>query len=756
MLYRFAPKILSALFALLLLPVLTADAQGSATDYQRSADLPNQFRGKVTQQKLEPVWVGEGDAFWYRTDDRNGMGRWVRVDCATGEQTLAFDHAAFAAALGEASGKRIDSARLALDGLRVVEDGTFTFVAIEQSWRYDPANQSISKHEGQNSLVQGIDRETLNERRRERRHDVAQRSPDGHWTARTHEGALRLRSTEESGIDWVPLAEADQGTDGGFTNRFYWSSDSKYFVAIHRTPGDERRVTIIDSMPEDQLQPKTESYNYLKPGDKVTIDRPRLFNIDSLEEITTHEDLAPNPYRISDIRWRKDSSTYTYEYNPRGHQGYRVIEVDAATGESRVVIDEQTDTFFCYSYKKYLKYLDATNEIVWMSESDGWNHLYLYDWATGEVKRQITTGQWIIREVDRVGEQSRQIWFWACGVRPEQDPYHRHYCRVEIDTGEVTVLTEGDGDHTDLSISPNDKYLVTTWSRIDHPPVHELRDAQTGELIREIARADASRLIDAGWVAPEPFAAKGRDGETDIYGYLVKPTNFDPDKKYPVIEYIYAGPHDQHVEKRFYEVMRIQQLAELGFIVVRIDGMGTNWRSKAFHDVCWKNLKDAGFPDRIAWMKAAAETRPWMDIERVGIYGGSAGGQNAMRAVLDHANFYDAAAADCGCHDNRMDKIWWNEQWMGWPVDQSYLDSSNVVDAHKLGGALLLTVGELDRNVDPASTMQVVDALIKADKDFELIVFPGRGHGAGSSRYGTRRMYDFFVRELYGNIPRAE
>lgn len=187
-----------------------------------------------------------------------------------------------------------------------------------------------------------------------------------------------------------------------------------------------------------------------------------------------------------------------------------------------------------------------------------------------------------------------------------------------------------------------------------------------------------------------------------------------------------------------------------------IDGMGTANRSKAFHDVCWKNIKDAGFPDRIAWIKAAAQARPWMNIDRVGIYGGSAGGQNAMRAVLDHADFYDAAAADCGCHDNRMDKLWWNEQWMGWPVDESYAKSSNVVDAHKLDGALLLTVGELDKNVDPASTMQVVDALIKANKNFELIVFPGKGHGAGSSQYGRQRMYDFFVRELYGLQPREE
>ena len=219
-----------------------------------------------------------------------------------------------------------------------------------------------------------------------------------------------------------------------------------------------------------------------------------------------------------------------------------------------------------------------------------------------------------------------------------------------------------------------------------------------------------------------------------------------------MIEQIYAGPHGAHVPKAFSVGSGLQELADLGFILVQIDGMGTNWRSKEFHDVCWKNLKDAGFPDRIAWMKKAAETRSEMDLSRVGVYGGSAGGQNAMAALLFHGDFYKVAAADCGCHDNRMDKIWWNEAWMGWPVDKSYEDSSNVVNAGKLTGKLLLTVGETDHNVDPASTMQVVDALIRAGKDFELIVFPGADHGAGGSPYGRRRMREFFVRHLIGTL----
>jgi dipeptidyl aminopeptidase/acylaminoacyl peptidase len=265
---------------------------------------------------------------------------------------------------------------------------------------------------------------------------------------------------------------------------------------------------------------------------------------------------------------------------------------------------------------------------------------------------------------------------------------------------------------------------------------------------------DCSPLQSSGWRAPERFQAKGRDGQTDIFGVILRPSHFDPQKKYPVIENIYAGPHGYFVPKEWNPGSSARALAELGFILVQIDGMGTNWRSRAFHDVAWKNLKDAGFPDRIAWIRAAAARYPEMDLTRVGIYGGSAGGQNALAALLHHGDFYHAAVADCGCHDNRMDKVWWNEAWMGWPVGPEYAEISNVVHASKLRGKLLLTVGELDENVDPSSTHQVVRALIEADKDFELLVLPGVGHGAGERPYAFRRRMAFFVRHLLGVEPR--
>jgi dipeptidyl aminopeptidase/acylaminoacyl peptidase len=388
-------------------------------------------------------------------------------------------------------------------------------------------------------------------------------------------------------------------------------------------------------------------------------------------------------------------------------------------------------------------------EMIWMSERDGWRHLYLYDGATGRLKNQITKGNWVVRAVDKVDEEKRQVWFQASGMYPGKDPYFTHYYRINFDGSGLTAFTEADGNHT-VVFSADMKYYVDTWSRVDLAPVSELRRTEDKKVLLELEQGDISALLAAGWRLPEVFTALGRDGKTDIWGVINRPTNFDPAKKYPVIEAIYAGPQGSFVPKSF--SANAQTVAELGFIVVQIDGMGTNNRSKAFHDVAWKNLGDAGFPDRILWHKAVAAKYPYYDISRVGVYGTSAGGQNSTGGVLFHPEFYKAAVSNSGCHDNRMDKMWWNEQWMGWPLGPHYAAASNVDNAHRLQGKLLLVVPEMDTNVDPASTFQVVNALIKADKKFDLLFVPGGGHGAGGAYY-QRLMQDFFVHHLLGVEP---
>ena len=576
-------------------------------------------------------------------------------------------------------------------------------------------------------------------------------SPDGKWVAFLKDGNVWLRNAESK----EETALTTDGTaEDGFPRELLWSPDSRKLVAMRVRKGENRKVSFVESSPKDQLQPKLHTIDYPKPGDKIDQPRPYLFDIETRKAIDVPYGIFATPWSIEDLRWSADSSRFSFVYNQRGHQVLRLIAVDAATGAARAIADESPETFVDYTNKVFCFWL-GDDELVWMSERNGWNHLYRIDAKTGSVKNAITKGEWVVRRVERIDAEKRQAWFWAGGIRAGQDPYYLHLCRVNLDGSGLVILTEGDGTH-EVTLSPDGRFFIDRYSRVDLPPVTELRRCDDGKRICELEKADATALLATGWRVPERFVAKGRDGRTDIYGIIIRPMNFDETKKYPVIEDIYAGPQGAFVPKAFNPESRQRALAELGFVIVQIDGMGTNFRSKAFHDVCWKNLGDSGFPDRILWMKAAAAQYPQLDLSRVGVYGGSAGGQSALRAVLAHGDFYKAAAADCGCHDNRMDKIWWNEQWMGWPIGPHYEEQSNVTQAHKLTGKLLLTVGELDSNVDPASTMQVVNALIRADKDFELVVFPGANHGAGGSPYGVRRRMDFFVRNLLGVEPRSK
>ncbi|MDB6175718.1 MAG: dap4 3 [Chthoniobacteraceae bacterium] len=588
---------------------------------------------------------------------------------------------------------------------------------------------------------------------RETRHRTPARreiSPDGQWRASIRDYNLILTNTE---TERETALTTDGSAQAAYDEHLVWSPDSTKVVALRTESGTDRKVYVVESSPKDQLQPRLHSYDYPKPGDPVPVSKPHLFEMAHLKEVPIDDALFRNPWSLGDVRWEHDSSRFTFLYNQRGHQVLRIVAVDAATGEARAIVDESSQTFICYSGKSFHETIEETGEIIWMSERDGWNHLYLYDGKSGQVKNQITKGEWVVREVDRVDREARQIWFRAGGVYPDQDPYYLHLCRVNFDGSGFTLLTEGDGTHA-VEFSPDRRFFIDRYSRVDLAPVTELRSSADGHLLCKLETASLAPLIEAGWRAPERFVAKGRDGVTDIYGIINRPTTFDPNRKYPVIENIYAGPQDSFVPKSFSTLNRMQELAELGFIVVQIDGMGTSNRSKKFHDVCWQNLADAGFPDRILWMQAAAAREPAMDLTRVGIYGTSAGGQNALGGLLLHGDFYKAGIADCGCHDNRMDKIWWNEQWMGWPIGAHYSQQSNVTLAPKLQGKLLLMVGELDKNVDPASTMQVVDALIKADKDFELLVVPGAGHGVSGASYGRRRLQDFFVKTLLAVEPR--
>lgn len=529
------------------------------------------------------------------------------------------------------------------------------------------------------------------------------------------------------------------------TNCIYPSTDKQYAVVWQYTPAQDHKINLVESSPEDQIEPKLHTKEYLKPGDHVGIDRPRLFDLKSRREVPTDDTLFKNPYKLRNIGWNKNGKEYLLYFNERGHQHVRVIGI-STDGNVRVVVEESSNTFVDYT-KSYYKVLKDSNELLWASERDGYNHLYLIDMITGTVKTQITKGSWMVNVIDFVDEEARRVWFQAYGLKDGEDPYHAHLARVNFDGSDFKILTDGDGTHS-WAFSPDRRYLIDTWSRVDSPPTTVLRNGESGEQIMELEKGDLEDLGDKGWCSPERFVAPGRDGETLIYGIIIRPADFDSTKKYPVLDAIYAGPHGFHVHKAFSPLSSQRQWADQGYVVVEIDGMGTNWRGKAFHDVCYKNLRDSGLPDHIAWLRSAASTRPWIDLSRVGIMGGSAGGQNTVAGMLHQSEFFKVGIADSGCHDNRMDKIWWNELWMGYPVDEAYEKSSNITHASKLKGALMLIVGDLDDNVDPSSTFQMVNALNKAGKNYEFLFIPGGKHCCGSGKYGLARQSEFFKRHL--------
>jgi len=771
------------LCTLLLVPAITP-AQGTVTDYQRAQWLRIRFQALAVNLPDRATWIEKTTRFWYRKSVKGG-NEFVLVDAETLARKSAFDHERLAASLSAASSAKLTALTLPFTSITFVDDERgIQFVAAGSTWKCDLADYSCKKTgpapQGQqfrppsqdapeefgNEVYDGMTDLSPQQGQQQSRQEAGQTSenqtskasPDGKWEALIQNFNIFVRPKGKTEVFALSL----DGSEGNYYTlaSITWSPDSKRLVAYRVRPGYRRQVHYVESSPSDQLQPKHSTRDYAKPGDALDVAQPVLFEVETKKQTIIDNSLFPNPYSLSNSAWWKDSRAFTFEFNQRGHQVYRVIEVDAATGKARAVISEEPRTFFSYrplrgnlreTGTRYRDDLGDGKEIIWASERDGWRHLYLYDGATGKVKNQITKGNWIVRAVNKVDEEKRQIWFEASGMYPGKDPYFTHHYRINFDGSGLTAFTEVDGTHA-VVYSSDMKYYVDTWSRVDLAPIAELRRTEDKKLLLELERGDVSELAKAGWQAPEVFTAIGRDGKTDIWGIIIRPTNFDPSKKYPVIENIYAGPQGSFTPKSFSAISPIQSLAELGFIVVQMDGMGTANRAKAFHDVAWKNLGDAGFADRILWHKAVAAKYPYYDISRVGIYGNSAGGQSSTGGLLFHPEFYKAAVSNSGCHDNRMDKIWWNEQWMGWPLGPHYAASSNVDNAYRLEGKLLLVVPEMDTNVDPASTLQVVNALIKANKKHDLLFVPGGSHGAGGP-YGTRLLYDFFVHHLLGVEP---
>lgn len=732
---------------LLLLSIQFVFGQGTVADYKRAKELKTNLINKIENLPGQFYWSEKGDVFWYNRFNL-AEREYILVLPKQKQKEILFDPKTVFTLMENQLERKLTSQFITNDRIKLLDE---QFVSLDFEgylWTWDRKNKELK-------------RGAISERKD---------SYGGYWGKYYADDEYReVESPDKKHVAFIRnsnvfvaptgnLKNARQVTFDGNLQAFYssnlkWSSDSKKIATVKNQKLNVRQLTLLESSPREQLQPKLQTRDYVKPGDAIPQKIPVIYNLESNQLFVVDQAMIANQFSISDISWRNDGRAITFEYNKRGHQEYAVVELDAQTGSSRLCIQEKSNTFIDYSGKKYRKDIQDGNEIIWASERDGWNHLYLYDGKTGKVKNQITKGNWVVRKVVYVDEVNRKLIFEGSGRNKDQDPYFIQYYTVDFDGKNLKELTKDNGNHQ-ATWNKDYTQFIDVYSRVDQAPVAVLRDGQ-GNVLMDLESANIKALDALGWRAPEVFTAKGRDGVTDIWGMIVRPTNFDPNKLYPVIEYIYAGPHSSFVPKSFYaNPSGMYELAELGFIVVQIDGMGTSNRSKAFHDVCWKNLKDAGFPDRILWMQAAAKQHKSMDLSKVGIYGTSAGGQSSTGALLFHPEFYKVGVSSCGCHDNRMDKIWWNEQWMGWPVGPEYAASSNVEHAANLKGNLMLIVGELDDNVDPASTYQLVNALIKANKDHEFIMVPGMGHSSGDE-FGERKRRDYFVKHLLGIDPPA-
>jgi len=721
------------------------------SDYERALTIGARYRRLTVNVPDEPFWLREGEAFVYRRTTQ-GKHQFMLVNAATGVKQPAFDQARLAKALNRASHKNYKADDLPFDRFELT-DNKIGFSIENIGWSCDLVSYACTR----NASRLDDDQQSYYDHTPPAENDPhkASVSPDGKWLAYTRNYNIVLRSKD--GLQDIPLTF--DGSEGNYyaVSTLKWSPDSRHLAAYRIRPGHKREIHYVESSPRDQLQPRHSTMLYPKPGDALALPQPVLLDIVSQREIAIDNTLFPNPYELSPIQWWEDGRGFTFDYNQRGHQLYRLVAVDAATGHVSSLIDEVSQTFVDYhplvnqphSGKIFRYDVDDGNEIIWASERDGYEHLYLFNGRTGELKNQITKGDWVVRAVYHVDPIKRQIWFGASGMNPGEDPYYVHAYRIDFDGKGLTALTPEQANHH-IEFSPDGRYYVDLWSRIDVAPRMVLYRTSDNAKLMDVESAEIAELTAAGWRPPLSFHAKGRDGKTDIWGIIHLPANFDPNKRYPVVERIYAGPQGSFVPKSF--STWVEPLTELGFVVVQIDGMGTNNRSRAFHDIAWKNLKDAGLPDRILWHKAASAKYPWYDISNVGIFGTSAGGQNAVSALLFHPDFYKVAVANSGNYDNRMDKIWWNEQWMGWPVGVEYSQSSAIDNAHRLQGKLLLIVGEMDHNVDPSSTFQLADRLIRAGKYFDMLYVPGADHGT-PGRYTQLKVIDYFVRNILAQVP---
>jgi dipeptidyl-peptidase-4 len=714
----------------------------------------------LSNHDVRPNWHDD-DRFSYRNVLPDGH-EFILVDAARRTRVRAFDHERLAAALGTAADTTLRPLTLPFQSFERSADGrTLTVGWGARRFACDIRVYTCTRLE---PAPAEPDRTVVV-------------SPDGRLGAFVRDHDLWVRELDgdrETRLTYDGQPDVAYATNNaGWTKSdrpvLLWSPDSRRIATFQH---DGRGVGEMVLTTTNVGHPRADVWKYPLPGDSaifmihrvvIELDGPRVVRLrmpPDAHRSTTCDHIVWGG-RWTDIEWTPDARRLVFISSSRDHRRATVRVADAATGEVRDVMEEVEQTFYESGFRSSnWRVLAATGEMIWYSQRDDWGHLYLVDLETGRLKNRITHGAWNVLDIVRIDEHSRTIWLNGVGREPG-DPYFRYLYRVRLDGSGLTLLTPDSADHT-VSISPSGRWIVDVHSTPDRPPVAVLRDDRGRERLA-FERADLSRLAATGWTPPTPFIVRARDGRTDLYGLLYRPTAFDSTRRYPIINRIYPGPQSGSVGGRSFAAARADSraLAELGFIVVEIDAMGTPLRSKSFHAAYYGDMGDNGLPDHVAGMKELGARHPWIDLDRVGIWGHSGGGFASTGAILRHPDFFKVAVSQAGNHDNRVYEDDWGEKWHGLLVRNldgttNYDDQANQTHAANLEGRLLITHGTMDDNVPYYATLLVVDALIAANRDFDMILFPNRRHGFGNEPYMMRRRWDYFVRHLLGAEPPRE
>jgi len=700
------------------------------------------------------------EMMWYRVDE-SPHHQFYLVNPETGERRPAFNHRRVSKALAEVSETSFTPGSLPFRHFNFV--GGLDRIRFRFQSRYWECDLEAYRCEQEGTLPVSI--------------PSSIDSPDGRYAAFTREGNLWVFDREEQreiqvtedGEEGYAYAINSQGWTRSDLPVLKWSPDSRRIATFRQDDRGVKQMSLVRTLPG---RPELERWPYALPGDTVVPMLERVV-VDVEAREVVHLDIEPSHQRASnccgllrgvdwvDVEWSRDGEKLAFVTTSRDYSTVKLYLADPQSGEVRKVFSETLAPFFESNLTSRgtpnWTVLHESGEFIWFTRADNWGHLYLHDLSSGERKRQITRGSWNVIDLIRVDEEKRTLLLTGVGREEGRDPYFTHLYRVNLDDGGVDLLTPEAASH-DISISPSGNHFVTRMSTPETPPVSWLRSVE-GDRNLELDRMDAEGLREVGFRPPEPFTVKARDGETDLYGLLIKPSDFDPEKSYPVVNSIYPGPQVGSVGPRSFTTMRRGQahaLAELGVVVVLLDALGTPWRSADFHTWWYGDMSDNGLEDQVSAMEQLADRHDWIDLERVGIYGHSGGGYATATAMFRYPDFFRVGVASAGNHDNRGYTYYWGEKYQGVmeePGGESYMNQANPLMVENLKGRLLITYGTMDSNVHPNMTLQVVDRLISHNKDFDLMVFPNRDHGYVNEPYNLRITWNYFIRHLLGQEP---